>query len=280
MNNKMSYGDDYKSLPLTTIGNGVTIQVCEDVYQYTNQFVNIIFVGHPNTADYVVIDAGVPGGANEIIEAANSLYGSKKPKAILLTHGHFDHVGSIIELIDHWKVDVYAHPLELPYLTGEERYPEPDPSVEGGLLAKISALFPNDPIQINEHVFPLPESGDVPFLKSFQWIHTPGHTPGHVSFFRHDDGCLVVGDAFTTVRQDQLYETIVQKQEVNGPPRYFTTDWNEAEQSIISLQKLEPLVAVTGHGVPVSGEELTSGLTALRANFNEVYKPDYGRYVE
>ncbi|GAF24548.1 MULTISPECIES: MBL fold metallo-hydrolase [Shouchella] len=279
MKNKMSYGDDYKTLPLTTIGNGVTIQVCEDVFQYTNAFVNVFFIGHSNVGDYVVVDAGVPGGAKDIIEAAQSIYGTKKPKAILLTHGHFDHVGSIIELIDYWQVQVYAHPLELPYLTGKERYPEPDPSVEGGLLAKISSLFPNEPIQIIEHVSALPE-GEVPFLESFQWIHTPGHTPGHVSFFREHDRCLLVGDAFTTVRQDQLYETIVQKQEVNGPPRYFTTDWNEAEKSIVNLQKLEPLVAVTGHGVPVSGEELTSGLIALIANFKEVYKPDYGRYVE
>jgi glyoxylase-like metal-dependent hydrolase (beta-lactamase superfamily II) len=41
----------------------------------------------------------------------------------VLTHGHFDHVGSVIELADYWNVPVYAHKLELPYLVGQMDYP-------------------------------------------------------------------------------------------------------------------------------------------------------------
>lgn len=275
----MSYGEDYKPLPLSSIGDGVTIRISQDVFSYTNKFVNVVFIGDPKHSEYIVIDAGVPGGSTDIVQAAEAIYGHKNPKAIVLTHGHFDHVGSIIELIDRWQVDVYAHSFELPYLIGKKDYPQPDPSVEGGLLAKISSLFPNESIQIQGHVFPLNEDGTIPFVHDFKWIHTPGHSPGHISLFRERDKCLIVGDAFTTVRQDKLYDTLFQKEEISGPPRYFTTDWDQALRSIIELQKLDPDVAITGHGVPISGEYLKKNLDKLVDNFNEVYKPDYGKFI-
>ncbi len=66
---------------------------------------------------------------------------------------------------------------------------------------------------------------------------------------------------------------------MSGPPRYFTTSWEQALHSIVELQKLDPDVAITGHGVPISGEKLKKNLENLVANFNEVYKPDYGKFI-
>src|SRR5690606_41278238 len=60
----------------------------------------------------------------------------------ILTHGHFDHVGSIVGLLEKWKVPVYSHALEVPFLTGRQAYPEPDVTVQGGMLAKISSIYP------------------------------------------------------------------------------------------------------------------------------------------
>lgn len=73
--------------------------------------------------------------------------------------------------------------MEIPFLTGQQSYPEPDPTVEGGMVAKMSPLFPNEPIDLGNNVKALPTDGTVPHMPEFRWIHTPGHTPGHISLF-------------------------------------------------------------------------------------------------
>lgn len=279
--NEMTYGNDYMFIPATSIASGLGQEVKPDVYCQTIQIVNISFVGHPeHGTDWVLVDAGMPHSADDIISFAEERFGVEcRPKAIILTHGHFDHVGAIIELIKHWAVPVYAHELEFPYLTGELEYPEPDPAVEGGLIAKVSALFPNEPINLTNHVEKLPADGSIPGMNGWSWIHTPGHTPGHISLFREEDRALIAGDAFVTVRQDSLYKVLLQEQEISGPPRYFTTDWQAAWQSVKKLQSLKPSCAMTGHGMPMSDEVLTNNLEKLVLEFDQIAIPDYGKYV-
>lgn len=277
----MNYGSDYKFIPATSIESGHDIEVLPDLFSYTIQIVNICFVGHPHTNDFVLIDAGMPKCANEIISVTETRFGTNsRPKAIILTHGHFDHVGGIIELIKYWDVPVYAHQMEIPFLTGLQSYPEPDPTVEGGMVAKMSPLFPNEPIDLGNSVKVLPADGTVPHMPEFRWVHTPGHTPGHISLFREKDRTLIAGDAFVTVKQEYLYKVITQEQEISGPPRYLTTDWNAAKESVIKLEKLKPLVTVTGHGIPMSGELLSTSLKTLVKEFDKIAVPHYGKYVD
>lgn len=181
MDREMNYGSDYKFIPATSIGSGKGVELLPDLYCHTIQIVNIAIVGSKDS--FVLVDAGMPNSSDDIIQIVEKRYGEgAKPNAIILTHGHFDHVGAIIELIEKWEVPVYAHPLEIPYLTGQKSYPEPDASVEGGLVAKMSPFFPNEPVNLGKHVEPLPKNGTVPYMDGFSWIHTPGHSPGHVSF--------------------------------------------------------------------------------------------------
>nr|WP_246593746.1 MBL fold metallo-hydrolase [Evansella tamaricis] len=276
----MSYGSDYKTIPATSIGSGVGIEVLPDLFSYTVQIVNIHLIGIPKTNEFVLVDAGMPNSAEEIISVIAERFGANsRPKAIILTHGHFDHVGAIIELVEHWKIPVYAHELEMPFLVGHKSYPEPDSTVEGGMVAKISPMFPNEPINLGNNVKPLPSDGSVPTMPGFKWIHTPGHSPGHVSLFREKDRVLIVGDAFVTVKQEYLYKVLTQELEISGPPRYLTTDWESAKESVIKLATLKPTVAVTGHGKPMSGDLLTRSLEKLVEDFDEIAKPDYGEYV-
>ncbi|RKQ34661.1 MBL fold metallo-hydrolase [Oceanobacillus halophilus] len=280
MDKHMEYGDDYKYIPATSVGSGVGTEVLPDLFNYTIQIVNIHLVGNPETNDFVLIDAGMPGSADKIISVTEEHFGeNSRPKAIILTHGHFDHVGAIIELVKYWDVPVYAHELELPYLTGQKSYPEPDASVEGGMVAKMSPMFPNEPIDLGDSIEKLPSDGTIPHMPDFEWYHTPGHTAGHISLFREKDRALIVGDAFVTVKQESLYKVITQEQEISGPPRYLTTDWKAAKESVIKLEALKPSVAVTGHGLPMAGELLSSSLEKLVQEFDQMAVPDYGKYV-
>lgn len=274
------YENDF-ILPMTSVNSGLTFEIGQDLLCLTTQIVNVVFIGNPEQPqDYVLVDAGMPHAAEMIFDAVEERFGKgSKPKAIILTHGHFDHVGSIIELVESWQIPVYAHTLELPYLTGKSDYPEPDPTVDGGLVPKLSPLFPNHAINLGKAIHPLPANGQVPELPEWRWIHTPGHTPGHISLFRESDRSLIVGDAFVTVKQEALYKVMMQEREISGPPKYYTVDWTQAEASVQRLKALRPRVAITGHGVPIADEELHAGLSQLADQFDRLAIPKRGKYL-
>lgn len=264
---------------MTSVNSGKTREAASGVHYYTNQIVNVVFIGLPN-GEWVLVDAGMPKSGKEIIDAAEELFGAKPPQAIMLTHGHFDHVGSIVDLILEWNVPVYAHPMEIPFLNGSQAYPEPDTSVEGGMLAKISSFYPNQPVDIHEALQALPPDGTVPFLTGWQWVHVPGHSPGQVALFRESDRLLISADAIVTVKQDSMYRVLVQKKEVCGPPVYLTTDWDRAYESVRRLVALKPLILVPGHGTAMEGAELHEGLQRLVSQWQEVAVPDHGKWVK
>ena len=244
--------------------------------------VNVYFYGRPHAKDrdWVLIDAGIPGSAGAIAAYAAERFGpDSRPGAIVLTHGHFDHVGALEELAARWDVPVYTHELELPYLTGRSSYPPPDPTVGGGLLASLSWMYPRGPIDLGDRVRLLPRSGSVPGMSGWKWLHTPGHTAGHVSLFRVADRTLIAGDAFTTVKQESARAVMEQRPEVHGPPAYYTQDWDAAQESVRRLAELEPRLAATGHGVPMAGESLQIGLQALARDFDRIARPRQGRYI-
>jgi glyoxylase-like metal-dependent hydrolase (beta-lactamase superfamily II) len=281
MADDLAYGSDYTLIPATSIRSGITQEIRPDLFCHTIQIVNLCYVGNPGTNDWVLVDAGMPGSADEIFSIAEERFGPQnRPTAIVLTHGHFDHVGAIVELVNHWEVPVYAHEWEIPFLTGKQSYPEADPTVEGGVVAKFSPLFPNEPIQLGKHVEKLPSDGTVPGMPDWRWIHTSGHTPGHISLYREKDGALIAGDAFVNVKQEYLYKVLTQEPEISGPPRYFTTDWEAAWESVRKLEALQPSVAITGHGIPLEGSMLSTSLRKLAQEFDRIAIPGYGKYVD
>lgn len=281
MDKDMHDAMDNKYMPMTSLMSGVRQEVAPDVYCFTNQIVNVYFVGDPrDNNEWVLIDTGMPESSQRIIDIATERFGEGcQPQAIILTHGHFDHVGAVVDLVERWQVPVYAHEMELPYLTGQSRYPEADGSVGGGLVARLSPLFPNEPVDLGSHVEKLPADGSVPHMPGWRWLHTPGHTPGHISLFREEDRVLIAGDAFVTVKQESLYKVIVQERELSGPPKYLTSDWDAAKTSVIKLESLKPTIAVTGHGQPMFGDELAENLSILAKEFDQIAVPDDGRYV-
>lgn len=261
--------------PVATFGGVQRLR--PDVARVRLPMVNAYLLGEPG-GDWVLVDAGLPGTAGLIRRAAAQVHGDRAPVAVLLTHGHLDHVGGLHDLLRRWRVPVYAHPLELPHLSGEAPYPFPDPTVGGGMSLLSPAFLPG-PFDFRPQVRALPEGGEVPHLPGWRWLHTPGHSSGHVSLWREADRTLVAGDAFVTTPQQRVRGALrLEPTVVQGPPPYYTPNWDAARDSVRALAALDPELAAAGHGHPMSGAELSRELTRLARNFDEAARPPRGWY--
>jgi glyoxylase-like metal-dependent hydrolase (beta-lactamase superfamily II) len=260
--------------PTEESGSGALVFAPDLAYRPMS-IVNVIFYGDPAKGnDWVLIDTGLPTSKNTIVATAEARFGrNTRPSAIIMTHAHFDHAGSLEALAEHWDVPVYAHPLEFPYLNGQASYPPADAFVGGGAMALLSPLFPRSPVDVGQWLKMLPPDQSVPPMPGWKWLHTPGHSPGHISLWRESDQTLVAGDAIVTTGQESVYEVITQRPEMHGPPRYLTPDWEDAEQSVAMLASLEPELVITGHGQPVRGRHMRARLYELAANFSTIAVP-------
>lgn len=259
-----------------------THEVRPDLAYTRLAIVNVVFYGRPGAGDrgWVLIDAGIPGTAGAIAKAAAERFGDgARPAAIVMTHGHFDHVGALETLAEEWDVPVYAHALERPYLDGTAAYPPPDPTVGGGMMARLSPMYPRNPVDVGARLQTLPADGTVPHMPGWRSVHTPGHTVGHVSLWREADQTVVAGDAFVTTAQESAYSVATQAPAMHGPPMYFTPDWPSAKASVRALAALEPDLAVTGHGRAMEGPAMRAALHELARDFDRIAVPEHGRYV-
>jgi glyoxylase-like metal-dependent hydrolase (beta-lactamase superfamily II) len=254
--------------------------VAPGVWGRKDLFVNYYIIHDQASGAWALLDAGLKWSAPNIRSMARELFGEgSKPAAIILTHGHFDHVGALSTLAAEWNVPVYAHPLEIPFLTGQASYPPPDPTVGGGLMTTMSWLYPRGPVDVTDYIHPLPNDNTIPGLKDWKYIHTPGHSPGHISLFRESDRVLLAGDAFVTTKAESAVYALSGMKHLSGPPKYYTCNWASAELSVIKLAALDPEVAATGHGRSMRGEELRGALQHLSLHFKKFALPEEGRYV-
>jgi glyoxylase-like metal-dependent hydrolase (beta-lactamase superfamily II) len=253
-------------------------EIADGVFFLRTMMVNVFFLREG--ASWVLVDCGLRGYAETIRSVARAFIGNTDPPAaIVLTHGHFDHVGSLPALLESWDVPVLAHPLERPYLTGTSSYPPPDPLVGRGAMALLSRLYPRGPVNVSHRLQLVTDTGGLPGLSEWRWIHTPGHTAGHISLFRDRDGALIAGDAVTTTRQESMLAVATQRLEMHGPPAYFTPDWRSAGESVGRIAALEPELLASGHGEPWQGADMRAALRDMASHFESREVPAFGRYA-
>jgi len=249
-------------------------RIAPDVGWLPISFVNVYFLGRPGSP-WLLVDAGLPGRANQILAAAKARFGAgAKPEAIVLTHGHFDHAGSARQLAEEWGVPIYAHRLEMPYLTGRSAYPPPDPTI-GGAIAFLSRFMPSGPYDFGSSIREL-SGKEVPGMPGWEWLATPGHSPGHISLFRASDRVLLAGDAFATMDMDSWSGLISGQQVLARAGAPFNADWEATRLSVKKLAELRPNVVGCGHGIPMSDSDLSARVERYAERFRA---PRCGRYA-
>jgi glyoxylase-like metal-dependent hydrolase (beta-lactamase superfamily II) len=112
-------------------------------------------------------------------------------------------------------------------------------------------------------VRPLQPGGGIPRMEGWQWIHTPGHTPGHVACFRARDRVVLSGDAILTLEVNAWAGLLRQRQGLSGPPWYTTWDPEAARASIGEIADLDPSVLAAGHGLPLAGPGTAAAVHAF-----------------
>jgi len=257
-------------------------QVAQGVWGMRLFFVNVYIIANRKSFSkgWVLVDTGPKGSKNKIIAMAEAIFGKgAQPNAIVLTHGHSDHSGSVAELLAHWNVPVYVHELELPYLTGQSAYPPADASVGHGLLSLLSPFFRKGPLDLADRIKVIDMNAGLRELPEWRIIHTPGHSPGHISLFFPLNTTLIAGDALATTWAESIIAVLGNVKKLSGPPMYMTTDWLAAEESVKKIVALHPRIIAAGHGPVMRGREIKEPLQQLSDNFKEMAVPSSGRYA-
>jgi glyoxylase-like metal-dependent hydrolase (beta-lactamase superfamily II) len=193
-----------------------------------------------------LVDTGMPRQLDAIRrEIENAGVDFESIRRIILTHQDIDHIGGLLEIarVRGGAIEVLAHEEDKPYIEGDK----PLIKMNRARMAQMMESLPESQRQQLERIFSAPPSGKVdrtvhdgeelPLHGGIEVIHTPGHTPGHLSLFVKKARLLIAGD-----------ELRVEEGELVGPSEWATPDMESAHASLRKLVDYQIDYVLCYHG--------------------------------
>jgi glyoxylase-like metal-dependent hydrolase (beta-lactamase superfamily II) len=175
----------------------------------------------------VLFDAGTRWARPRIVRQLRG----KDVRLVALTHCHPDHQGSAKAVCNTFGVSLACHEADAPAAEGRA------PMVPRNWIVQLAvSLWAGPPCPVGQ----LLHEGDE--VGGFRVVHTPGHTPGHIVFFRERDRVAIAGDVLANVH------FVTGRVALREPPPWLCADPADNRRSARRLAELRPEVVCFGHG--------------------------------
>ena len=208
-------------------------QLMPQVYAFTGLLMGRVYALQ-DADGLTIVDTSIANAGDKILaqlqQAGHALSAVKR---ILITHAHPDHIGSLPKVQQATGAEVWCHALEKPVVEGQAYITRPP-----GGLRPPAMKFPPVPVART-----ITDGEMLPILGGLQVVYTPGHAPGHCSFWQPERRLLITGDVVF-----YFFNRMTQ------PLGALTADAAENKRSIQKIVALKPDNLLFGHGNPVMGQ--------------------------
>lgn len=176
-----------------------------------------------------LVDVGLRWSTRRVLDALDAVgSGPSAVTRIVLTHAHSDHAGAAAAVARHTGRDLDVHAADAAYVRAGQA---PPVSGLGRLVPRRAFAFPAAPVGRELQAGEL-----LDVAGGLRVVHTPGHSPGHISLLHEPSRLLITGDALFNMRG------------VGWPQRYFCTDFRLTQETAHRLADLDYEVAAFTHG--------------------------------